>query len=397
MRRYIRLFLPLASLALGSTLGADPSSCVPLAAVDAQSPAFVEGKDYLVLERKRFLDEMGFDQPVEAFSMLVPKGWKSQGGVRWKGVGECRGEIVSNHVQITSPDGKIRFTAMPVRSFGWADEPMLLQAMQAGAQQGGCAINQPFDAKQYIEGFARIDLGAQASDIRTDKDGQSRSKPFDEQANAISRQYGTGSEQTTTMAFGRITWPDGDAGILHVGVTNSITRKPDMLTGRTTMFSSTQVFHCVLMRFAPEREPEATKMMGMFQSSFRSNPIWIEAKDQFLTQLGNIEHAGRMERIRLMGEQSRAYAKSQSDASEQRMRDWESQQASQDRQHTRFVQTIREVESYKEGSGSVELSAGYAQAWSRGNGTYILSNSPSFDPSSVFQDTNWKLLERSDP
>jgi hypothetical protein len=75
------------------------------------------------------------------------------------------------------------------------------------------------------------------------------------------------------------------------------------------------------------------------------------------------------------------------------MRSWEQQQAAQDRQHTSFVQTIREVETYRDGTGTVELSSGYEQAWSRGDGTYILSNKPGFDPSSVFQDQNWQQMQ----
>lgn len=86
----------------------------------------------------------------------------------------------------------------------------------------------------------------------------------------------------------------------------------------------------------------------MFTSSHRVNPVWQQAKENFLTQLGNVEHAGRMERIRLMGEQSRAYAQAQGEASDRQMRgNWEQQQASQDGQHTRFVQAIREVETWK--------------------------------------------------
>ncbi len=38
-----------------------------------QQPRYTEGKDYQVLERRRFLDEQGFDRPVEAFSVLVPR------------------------------------------------------------------------------------------------------------------------------------------------------------------------------------------------------------------------------------------------------------------------------------------------------------------------------------
>jgi len=38
------------------------------------------------------------------------------------------------------------------------------------------------------------------------------------------------------------------------------------------------------------------------------------------------------------------------------------------------------VETWKDTSGTVELSSGYGQAWSRGDGSYILSNSAGFDP-----------------
>lgn len=362
-----------------------------------QAAAFVSGRDYTVLERRRFLDTMGFDRPVEAFSMLFPKDWTSEGGVRWKGVQECRGEIVSTHVKAASPDGQIQFEVMPVRSFVWADDPMMRQAMQAGARQGGCQLNGTFTAAQYIEGYAQRDLGARASDIRADESHAEFAQRIDREANAISRQYGTGTDQQTTFSFGQLKWPDGREGILHVGVTNMVTRKPNFIGGGSSSFSSTNVLHCVLMRFAPSRREEATRLMGMLQSSSRTNPTWQQARDNFLTQLGNVEHAGRMERIRLFGEQSRAYAQARSEASDRRLRDWERQQASQDRQHKKFVQTIREVETYTDAHGKVELSSGYRQAWSRGDGTYILSNAPGFEPRRVLQDQAWQEMRKGPP
>jgi hypothetical protein len=78
--------------------------------------------------------------------MLFPRGWNIQGGVKWRGIQECRGDIVSNQVKAASPDGAIQYEATPSRTFTWTDDQMMLQVMQAGAQRGGCAINQPFDA-----------------------------------------------------------------------------------------------------------------------------------------------------------------------------------------------------------------------------------------------------------
>lgn len=39
----------------------------------------------------------------------------------------------------------------------------------------------------------------------------------------------------------------------------------------------------------------------------------------------------------------------------------------------------------------LELTAGYNEAWSKSDGTYILSNDPLFDPNVVFQE-DWKKL-----
>jgi hypothetical protein len=373
----------------GSSTGANNSSAAAAAAAASRASAsgFVEGQDYIVLERRRFLDETRFDQPVEAFSMLFPRGWTVTGGVKWRGIGECRGDIVSNEVKASSADGAIQYQAFPSRSFSFSDDQFMMQALQAGAQAGRCAINPPFDAVRYVSGFAQRDLQATANDVRLDEERMTLARQLDEQANATSRQFGNPLQQQTTFAYGKLSWPNGDEGILHVGVTNMVNRKPNMVTGSVSTDSTTSVFYCVMMRFPAAKRDEGTKLFGTVQTSFRQNPIWKQAKEQFLTQLGNIEHAGRMETLRLMGEQARAYAKSRSAAQDQQLRDWESQQASQDRQHTAFVQTIREVETWKDSSGtSVELSSGYHQAWSRGDGSYILSNKPTFDPSSVFQD-----------
>ncbi len=363
--------------------------------LSAQPARFVEGKDYVVFKRVRFLDQMGFDRPVEAFSMLVPSGWKAEGGIKWGSIGGCRGEIIKSVVTLTSPDGAFSFHALPIRAFSFASDQMMLQAIRAGAQAGGCAVNQPFNASQFVDGYARMDLRAQASNIHPDEASIAYLRPFDQIANDAARQYGNNSQQESTVAKGDLRFPDGSEGLLQGTVTNIVTRKPDAFTGGMTMFSVTTVVP-FMMRFPAGRRAEALKLYHTIMTSHRVSPIWKQAKERFMTQLGNIEHRGNMERIRLMGEQSRAYAREQSAASDQRMRDWENRQASQDRQHTNFIQAIREVETWKDSSGaSVELSSGYSNAWTSGDGSYILTNSPSFDPSSAFRDQQWKPLQRA--
>lgn len=376
---------------------AAPGGSAPGRAVDEPASApgkFVEGEDYLELERVMFLDSMGFDQPVEAFSVLFPRGWKTEGGVRWLRVDACRGEMVSLWVKGTSPDGAIQFELAPVRSFGWSDDAIMMRGMQAAAAQGGCQLNQPFSAQEYVEGYARMDLGATASDIRPDTTHEAEARRRDADAMAMARRFGNDTTQATSAAYGSLSWPDGSEGISHVGVINVVTRRPNMVSGGVVTFSNTQVFYNVVMRFPPARRAEATRLMGTIVASQRINPVWQQAKDKYMMELGNAEHAARMEQIRLFGEQRAAYARARSADMDRQMRGWERQQSAQDASVKRFVQTIREVETWNDGAGSVELNAGYEHAWSRGDGRYILSNSPNFDPNAVFLDPRWEPMRR---
>lgn len=359
-----------------------------------RTTGMVSNKDYLVLKRFRILDQNGFDRPVEAGSLLVPDGWRVEGGIRWKGLNECRADIIQQEIKITSPDGAIQFSVLPSQTFVFSDDEMMQQALVAASKQGGCKIGSPFDASQYIEKLAANQLGARVSNIRNDEATMDRMKKFNEESSASSRQYGMNTNYSGSVVYGNLTFNDGSKGLAQVGVSSMVTDKPDMINGGTTRFSNTSVFHTIVLRYKADREAEALKIFGTITASSRTNPIWAQAKTDFLNKIGNIEHAGRMERIRLMGEQSQAYAKSRSDAMDSQMRNWERQQDSSDASHRRYIQTIREVETWKDSSGnSTELGAGYKYGWSKPDGSYILTDSPNFNPRVEFQE-DWEKMQK---
>ncbi len=355
----------------------------------------VEGKDFVVLQRARFNDGEGFDRPVEAISILAPRGWRTEGGVRWNW--GCRGDLASWHYSVTSPDGAIQFKLLPSLSFGFSQDQMIQQALLAAARQGGCGVNPPFDAAQYLEHFARTELGgATVSDVRDDERSRAVLDKLSADANAISRQYGTNSNQSGSAVYGDLTWPDGTKGRAHVGVMAIITQGTD-LYGAPNGTANTSVFQRAYIRYPAAREAEALKLWGTIGASQRVNPIWKQAKEAFMTRLGNMEHKGRMDRLRLQGEQSAAYARAQGEAADARMRDWERAQASSDAGQRRFIQTVREVETWKDSSGSpVELNAGYSHGWSKPDGSYILTNNSNFNPA-VELHQDWARMEKPRP
>ena len=142
----------------------------------------------------------------------------------------------------------------------------------------------------------------------------------------------------------------------------------------------------------------------MIMSSFRSNPAWNDAVNNFWRQARQQSHTVHVGKIAMMdaetkriGEQAVRNGQDRLKAMDNQMRSWESSQASQDRMHTNFIKTIREVENYQDAStgNKFEMSSGYNHAWSRGDGTnFVMSNSPNFNPASVFQDQNWKEMRK---
>lgn len=377
---------------------------------------WVEGRDFTVLQRVRFMDNTGFQQPAEAFSALIPKGWKHEGGVVWKSLQECRGDMVGPQVKITSPDGAIRFESIPSHTWQSASDPMMMQMLQAQAAQGGCDVGGPMSAEDYLRQFFVTNVlnGASVLEVKRNPEAEREMARQAEEFRASAQRNGGQADVQASAITARVKWNDGTEGIVLLSIRNVTTSMPNQYTGAWQQMSMSNAFERSWLRFPPTRREEAERFLTDLKSSIRTNPAWKQAIDNYFAELGRQQdrvhhermaaidqqtrqmteaHNQRMADIQAQGAANTARHNDRMAAMDNAMRSWEQQQTSQDRQHTRFVQTIREVETYRDGSGTVELSSGYDQAWSRGDGSYILSNKPGFDPSSVFQDQNWKQMQ----
>ncbi|MBK6832458.1 MAG: hypothetical protein IPG92_17760 [Flavobacteriales bacterium] len=405
---------------MGQPTGGEGSEAIATGDVGAeQQPGkFTEGKDYVVLERVRFMDNTGFEQPAEAFSILLPKGWKHEGGVVWKGLNECRGEMISGKWSVSSPDGAISYTVLPNHSWASASDPMMMQSMQMQAQQGGCEVGGPMDASNYLSEVMgpRVLQGARITEVKVNTGVQQEMERSAAKTKAAFEQWGGQAQLMPSAVTARLNWNDGSEGIALVSVLNVINVMQNAYTGEMQQLTNSNASERSILRFPAARRDEAERVLATIKSSYRTNPQWQEAVNGYFAQLRNNAdrmhhqrmaaidaqtaantraHNQRMADIQSQGAANTARHNDRMGAMDQQMRSWEQQQSSQDRQHTQFVKAIREVETYNDGSnGRVELTSGYNHAWSRGDGSYILTNSPNFDPSSVLQDQAWKQMEQ---
>lgn len=387
-----------------------------LAQADEQQPKYTQGKDYLLLERVRFMDPTGFEQPAEAFSVLLPKGWKHEGGIVWKDLNACRSEMISARWSASSPDDAISLKVLPTHAWAAASDPMMMQSMQMQAQQGGCEVGGPMDAASYVRDvFGKQELaGVSITEVMENADVVREMEEGAAKRKAEYEQWGGQVYFSPSAVVARLKWNDGSEGIALCSIMNVEMVTQNMYTGEMQRISNSMVQEKSILRFPTARREEAEQVLATIKSSVRTNPQWKQAVDGYFEQLRQHQdrihhqrmaaidqqtaamtraHNQRMNDIQAQGAANTARHNERMGAMDQQMRTWEQQQSSQDRQHTQFVKAIREVETWNDGgNGRVEMTSGYDHAWSRGDGTYVLTNSPNFDPSSVFQDQNWKPM-----
>ncbi|RYG53746.1 MAG: hypothetical protein EOO01_03540, partial [Chitinophagaceae bacterium] len=363
------------------------------------SKSFKEGVDFVEYNRVRIYDKSGFGQPVEAFGMLSPKGWQVSGEVIWVAPGQpCAGNNM--YVQMVSPDGRYKFELFPNDLWSTSSTPEL---SQFAPNEKYCREGPPQTAREYFSGvFISRDLeGASVLSIEDNSEGQKIISQNNEKAAAELRRYGVAQVNFNPSAiYARVKWNDGREAWVVCGVNNSEIMVLNPYTGGATVNYSSTASNRAMLIYPVREQENAAAMFSVIMGSFKTNPAWKESVDAFWQRFREQRQAESLGKIRMMdaltrqiGENAIRQGQENLERMDASMRSWEAGQQSQDRSHSNFVKAIREVEHYSDASGKVELASGYNQAWSRDDGSsFILSNNPNFDPSSVLQDNRWKEM-----
>ena len=88
------------------------------------------GSDGGGLAAHSITDANGFERPMEAVRIMVPRGWRVGSSVKWDGNGQCSLDIASPMARLTSPDGLQVIDLLPGFLVStWAD-PILNRGIQ---------------------------------------------------------------------------------------------------------------------------------------------------------------------------------------------------------------------------------------------------------------------------
>jgi hypothetical protein len=219
-------------------------------------------------------------------------------------------------------------------------------------------------------------------------------KLMDEGANnmtQMARQAGNNAySHQGSAAEGILQFADGKEGIALCTVMQTVTTMTNAQGYGMANNYQSYVSMRIVMKYKTGSEPMARKIFGTFLSSSRMNPQWTRAIQEIFANIG------RNAQIQL-GQQIEIARQAQEEISKNIIRNWESSNANKNTNEVspdQFGQYIRGVDSWSDENGNkIELSSGYSNAWSKGDGTYILSDNPAFDPNVTFNE-GWNRLSK---
>jgi len=319
----------------------------------------------LRLEPNAIVDNHGFGQPIPAITLFTPVGWKASGGVDWGDQYACTKGFALNWT-ITTPDELTGVSLLPQQ--GW-------EFNSNGSRKVanlGCQIRPILDVESYLLSLLQ-NTRPDAINI------QFRPRP-DLVAEIPNNQWSRPSQFEVThhtTQGGELTF-----NVVEKGVTLDVTLATTVAFTKsitnTSYYSNELVFALAdnaLVTFAPQGQYDNALFSAMRKSA-TLNPQWKNAI---------VEHINIINTTNLKGAIARHQIKMNAfrDVNDMIQQTWQNQQVSMDKRGEEFIDTIWEQQSYDDSSsisGQTKLSSHYDHAWRLDDGTYIMTDNPSFDP-----------------
>lgn len=356
-----------------------------------KSSNMVEGKDYVILKRFRVEDKNGFDHPLEVSSFVLPASWQVKSSVQWDVTKKCFPEMIQASVNAISPDGDYELILFPVTQFDWSTDPVQLDAMRRGFYAHACYIAQPTDAARYIKYGLAPYVKAQVKSANAIPELQQQMDAGAMQMTNTARQAGnTAYNHRGSAAEGLLQFADGKEGLAFCTIMQTIVTMPGTQGG---IASNIQCYAGmrIILKYKAGNNAMARKIMSTFFSSTRLNPQWFSGVQAFYAAVTSNAQNQLWKQIQIA-------QKAQQEIGNNIIRSWEAKNTPANgttkTDTDGFGQYLRGVENYTDENGNkIELTSGYTNAWSKGDGRYLMSNNPAFDPNVTFNE-DWKRLNK---
>lgn len=318
------------------------------------------------------VDDTGLGAPMTAFTIEVPAAWRPYGGIRWNRDTPC----ITNQTRVQfgagTPDRSHAVEILP--AFGWQlagyaqqTNPCPVAPFASVRDYLQAVVQQTYPGANVVGYRERPDLLAESGGA-TPPTAQPNMRAFNDAGEVTLAYPVDGQEMRTTLAAVANFTELGSSRMGYVGR--------------------------VWVVRAPKDEYDGA-LGERIRQSIKTDPQWGQALvaygkdyvDRYSSQQSadiSAWHNKRMAEINAKGASDRAAIRSNTarEVADINAAGYASRQASQDRMHRNNVDTIREVQRYQDPSTNrqVELSSHYNYGYRTGNGTYVATDDPNFNP-----------------
>jgi len=327
------------------------------------------------------IDNNGFNIPMTAISLLIPSDWQSQGQVYWNPMSESVIDSMKISWQGISSDGTRGASIIPTEAW---------QFNNAGIPVSPNLLAAPItNVREYIEYFiqryrtnAEILRYNNCPDLTADMQYLNGITPV---INGEIRQWVEGGEALISYNNRGHIFEE----IITLVAQFQILENPGFFPGMKTQFLSGNTTNFVFAMAAPQGKLNI-QLAEDIRKSIQYDPQWDAAANARLghetsqkiaqnNKIAEIHRQGLMERGRIMQE-------TQNTINNIHKNIWQNQQEANDRNHDRFMDVIREVETYYDPNKgiNVKLPDTHKYYWKLDNGDYVGTNDANFNPYSVY-------------
>lgn len=361
--------LTLAACGSGAQAGQAPSA--PAAAAPAKSASAP------LKLRKIEVHDPGIG--CTAFSMLVPDGWKHEGGVVWQ---HQYSNLASGKFRVSDPQSAAVLEVFPVIPACWDESGGMISFSQGQNYMGNLVYPPPRDAREYAERYFVPGYRASARALKVV--GQT---PLPDVAREVEKNVQeAGVQKSVSAGKVRLEYEEGGKAIAE-DVYLTIVRARSPLMPSMTIWS---LEHQYSFRAEKERLDALAPLLQAMVASVRVDLRWYAG----YAQVVELQRQGQMQSIRDAGELSRRISRNNDEILASMRSSWQARQASQDRMAREFSESIRGVETYHQPfeEREIQLPSGYRDVWTNRAGEYVFSNDAGYDPN-VGATQGWQRLE----
>lgn len=313
---------------------------------------------------------------IEAFRVLVPESWRSEGGIVWNGDLSI---LAYNQIRVADPAGVRALEVFPIIPYWWSDRGFI--GFPPGSLYLGAYVVSPVDAETFVRAMLLPQVRGRVIPriVRTEP-----LPALAQQVAATVQEPGAVKQVAATRT--RIEYQEGPRAIEEDIYCVLVYAQTPMAPG-VTMWGPDRLFGFRAEKGQLDRQAPLLQAM---QASVRVNRSWFA----HYLQVRELWLQNKMNAIRQAGELSRYLARTSDEMTAIQQQAWDNRQASQDRSAEAFSQYIRGVETYHDpyGGRNVQLPSGYNDVWVSRGGEYILANDPSFNPN-VSAGGTWQRID----